>query len=118
MGATRISWNNKQEFLQTVILQHPNFNIALGAELYQWSESGEHQVIAFASRAIIGSECNYITTEKEMFSIIFACQKFRTYILEYPVIVRTDHQALSYFRNSKLMHGRLIRWMLMGERTL
>lgn len=114
----------KQRFLQTVILCHPDFsktlylntdasNISVGAELYQLDEEGEHRVLAFASRKLLESEKNYCVTEKELLSIVFACTKFRTFLLGNKVIVRSDHRALSFLKNCKLTHGRLVRWTLL-----
>ena len=86
----------KDKFLATIILCHPNFklpffmncdasNISLGTTLYQEDEKGQHQVISFASRSLNQCEKNYTVTEKELLSVVFACGKFRTYILGYPV---------------------------------
>ena len=57
-------------------------------------------------------ERNYNTTEKELLSVVFACNKFRTYILGYPVTVRSDHKSISFLKRCKLSHGRLTRWVL------
>ena len=115
--------NIKEKFLETVMLRHPNFkdpfymncdasDTSLGAELYQEDEEGNHLVVSFASRILNESEKNYSVTEKELLSIVFACNKFRTYILGYKITVRTDHKSISFLRNCKLSHGRLTRWTL------
>ena len=57
-------------------------------------------------------ERNYHVTEKELLSVVFSCGKFRTYILGYPITVRTDHKSISFLKNCKLSHGRLTRWIL------
>ena len=80
--------------------------------MFQLDGSDNHQVVAFASRSLLNSEKNYTTTEKEALSIVFACRKFRTYLLGNKVIIRSDHQALTFLKNCKLTHGRLVRWML------
>jgi hypothetical protein len=113
----------KRKFLQCVMLKHPDFskafylncdasNVSLGAELYQEDANGEHLVIAFASRVLSACERNYTVTELEMLSVVFACSKFRTYILGHEIVVRSDHKAISFFRECKLSHGRLTRWIL------
>ena len=43
---------------------------------------------------------------------MFACEKFRTYILGYQLTVRTDHKSISFLKNCRLKHGRLTRWTL------
>ena len=100
------------------MLHHPNFNkrffincdasnISLGSELYQEDEEGNHGVISFASRVLSSCERNYTVTEKELLSVVFSCIKFRTFILGYPVTIRTDHRSISFLKNCKLNHGRL-----------
>ena len=114
----------KDKFLEVVILHHPNFkqpfflncdasNISLGTTLYQEDKNGNHLVISFASRTLNQCEKNYNVTEKELLSVVFACGKFCTYILGYPVTVRTDHKSISFLRRCKLSHGRLTRWILL-----
>ena len=113
----------KDNFLKTIMLQHPNFNrpffmncdasdISLGSVLYQEDDDGNHQVVSFASRILNHCERNYHVTEKELLSVVFSCGKFRTYILGYPITVRTDHKSISFLKNCKLSHGRLTRWIL------
>ena len=87
-------------------------DVSLGSILYQEDDQGNHLVVSFASRVLNKSERNYHTTEKELLSIVFACNKFRTYILGYSLMVRTDHKSISFLKNCKLSHGRLTRWTL------
>ena len=35
-----------------------------------------------------------------------------TYILGYPITVRSDHKSISFLKHCKLNHGRLTRWVL------
>ena len=108
----------KETFLNTVILHHPDFkkpffmncdasDVSLGAALYQEDEKGQHLVISFASRILNSCERNYHVTEKELLSVVFACNKFRTYILGYTITVRSDHKSISFLKQCKLSHGRL-----------
>ena len=87
-------------------------NVSLGSALYQEDEEGNQLVISFASRVLNSCERNYNITEKELLSVVFACNKFRTYILGYSIPVRTDHKSISFLKNCKLSHGRLTRWIL------
>ena len=45
--------------------------------------------------------------------MVFACDKFRTYIVDSKVIVHTDHTAKKYLMKKKDAKPRLIRWVLL-----
>ena len=51
-------------------------------------------VIHYASKTLDNSHQNYATTEKEFLAVVFACDKFRSYIVDSKVIVHTDHAAI------------------------
>lgn len=69
-------------------------------------------VISFASRKLNDCEWKYNVTEKELLSVIFACNKFCMYILGYPITVHSDHICISFLKWCKLSHGQLMRWIL------
>ena len=45
--------------------------------------------------------------------MVFACNKFRSYIVDSKVIVHTDHVAIKYLMEKKDVKPRLIRWVLL-----
>ena len=45
--------------------------------------------------------------------VIFALEKFRSYLIGTKVIVFTDHAALRYLLSKKEVKPRLIRWILL-----
>lgn len=113
----------KRALITTPILQPPKegepFEImsdasdyAVGAVLGQ-REGKNLNVIHYASRLLDGEQQNFGTTEKEMLAIVFACDKFRSYIVGSKVIVHTDHRALKYLLTKKDAKPRLIRWVLL-----
>ena len=53
------------------------------------------------------------TTEKEFLAVVFACDKFRPYIVDSKVIVHTDHAAIKYLMEKKDAKPRLIQWVLL-----
>ncbi|CAN6704221.1 unnamed protein product [Malus baccata var. baccata] len=85
---------------------------ALGAVLGQRKEKRPH-VIYYASRTLNDEQLNYSTTEKELLAVVFALDKFRSYLLGTKVIIYTDHAALKYLFTKKEAKPRLIRWMLL-----
>ena len=68
-----------------------------------------YYAIYYASKTFNEAQENYSTTEKEMLAMVFACEKFRPYILGSHVIVHTDHEAIKYLLENKYAKPRLIR---------
>ena len=50
-----------------------------------------------------------------MLDVVFACDKFRSYLIGTKVIVFIDHAALRYLFGKKDAKPRLIRWILLQE---
>ena len=69
--------------------------------------------IYYASKTFNEVQENFSTIEKEMLVIVFACEKFRPYILGSHVIVHTDHVAIKYLMANKDEKPRLIKWVLL-----
>ena len=87
-------------------------DFAMGAVLGQRKEK-IFRAIYYASRTFNEAQENYSTTEKKMLAIVFACEKFRPYILGSHVIVHTDHATIKYLMSKKEAKPRLIRWVLL-----
>ena len=56
---------------------------------------------------------NYTTIEKELLAVVFALDKFRSYLVGTKVTVFTDHSAIKYLISKKDAKPRLIRWILL-----
>ena len=87
-------------------------DFAMGAVLGQIDEK-VFKAIYYASKTFNEAQENYSTTKKEMLAIVFACDKFRPYILGSHVIIHTDHAAIKYLMAKKEAKPRLIRWVLL-----
>ena len=83
------------------IIRCPNWNLpfeimcytsdyAIGAVLGQ-REDKKAFVIYYASKTLDSAQANYTTTEKEFLAIVFALEKFRSYIVGSPVTIFTYH---------------------------
>ena len=81
---------------------------AMGAVLGQRTDK-TFKAIYYASKTFNKAQENYPTTEKEMLAIVFACEKFRAYILGSHGIVHTDHSTIKYLMAKKDVKPRLIR---------
>lgn len=99
----------KELFCESVVLEPPDIHkpyvlttdasdYALGATLSQLDENCEAGVIAFASRTLKGAEVGYKTTEKELLAIVWALNKFQSYLKGAKIKVITDHRALIFLK--------------------
>nr|GEZ42573.1 DNA-directed DNA polymerase [Tanacetum cinerariifolium] len=69
--------------------------------------------IHYASKTMTQAETNYTTTEKEMLAVVYAFEKFRSYLIMNKRIVYTDHSALKYLFTKKDAKSRLLCWILL-----
>ncbi|CAL2238604.1 unnamed protein product [Prunus armeniaca] len=118
------AFNKLKELLTSApIIQPPDWNFpfelmcdasdyAVGAVLGQKVHNVPH-AIYYASRTLNDAQLNYSTTEKELLAVIFALEKFRSYLIGTKVIVFSDHAALRYLFQKKDAKPRLIRWTLL-----
>ncbi|XP_019089243.1 PREDICTED: uncharacterized protein LOC104733997 [Camelina sativa] len=113
----------KQELVSAPIVQPPDWDLpfevmcdasdfAVGAVLGQRKDKKLH-AIYYASRTLDEAQRNYATTEKELLAVVFAFEKFRSYLVGSKVIVHTDHAALRYLMQKKDAKPRLLRWILL-----
>lgn len=113
----------KKHFLEDIIVEYPDYKqdfylstdasrTHIGAELYQINEQGQHRTLGFISRTLKPPERQYYTTELELLAIVFGCQKYRNYILGYPIHILTDHKALTFLNSCQLLNARLMRWSI------
>ncbi|GJS37367.1 reverse transcriptase domain-containing protein [Tanacetum coccineum] len=79
---------------------------AIGAVLGQRIEK-HFRPIHYASKTMTEAETNYTTTEKEMLAVVYAFEKFRSYLIMNKSVVYTDHSALKYLFNKKDAKARL-----------
>ena len=68
---------------------------AIGAVLGQRKDK-KPVVICYASRTLNSAQKSYTTIEKQLLAVIFALEKFRSYILGSQIVVFTDHSPLKY----------------------
>ena len=69
----------------------------LGACLLQ-----DGQPIAYASKSLTDTETRYANIERELLAIVFACQRFNTYVLGRPFTVESDHKPLEMIHQKSL----------------
>jgi hypothetical protein len=113
----------KTSLITAPVMQPPNWRLpfeimfdasdyAVGAVLGQRKDKKLH-VIYYASRTLDPAQMNYATTEKELLAVVFALDKFRSYLVGAKIIIYTDHAAIRYLLSKKDAKPRLLRWILL-----
>jgi hypothetical protein len=126
----------KQHLTETVLLQHPkpftpfirdtdvsgqNIGAVLQHDvnatpikedfsLEEYSKKIKNSVlrpIAYESQKMSKTEKNYSAQEQELLAIVHALKHFRGYVEGSPVLVRTDHESLKYFKTQRHVNRRL-----------
>nr|GEZ59826.1 DNA-directed DNA polymerase [Tanacetum cinerariifolium] len=93
-------------------LMYDASDFAIGAVLGQRQEK-HFRPIHYASKTMTEAESNYTTTEKEMLAMMYAFEKFRSYLIANKSIEYTDHSALKYLFAKKDSKARLLHWVLL-----
>ena len=96
-----------------VVISADASQCGLGAALMQ-----DGQPICYASRSLNSAEMNYAQIEKEILSIVFACEKFHQYIYGKHTVVENDHKPLQFIFNKPLNESppRIQRFLLRLQR--
>ena len=105
------------------VIQLPNWSLSfeimcdtsdyvVGAVLGQRKDKKPY-VIYYASKTLNIAQMNYTTTKKELLAVVFASEKFRSYLVGSPVIVFSDHTVLKYLFSKKDSKTRLVQWILL-----
>ena len=95
----------KTRLTSASVLAFPNFDQdfvletdasiqGLGAILSQKDQDGRQHPPAYASRALTGSEKNYLIRELETLAVVWGLKHFRYYPYGHRVTVLTDHSAV------------------------
>ena len=71
-------------------------------------------MIYYASKTLDSSQSNYITTEKVFLAVVFALEKFRSFVGS-PVTIFMDHAVLKYLLSKQDTKPRLTRWILLCQ---
>ncbi|GKC91656.1 reverse transcriptase domain-containing protein, partial [Tanacetum coccineum] len=87
-------------------------DFAIGAVLGQRHDK-HFRPIHYTSKIMNEVESHYTTTEKEMLAVVYAFEKFWSYLILNKSIVYTDHSALKYLFAKKDSKASLLRWVLL-----
>nr|GEW91977.1 reverse transcriptase domain-containing protein [Tanacetum cinerariifolium] len=98
-------------------LMYDASNFVVGAILGQRIKK-HFRPIHYASKMMNEAKSNYTTTKKEMLAVIYAFEKFRSYLIMNKSIVYTNHSALKYLFAKKDAKVRLLRWILLLKNSI
>ncbi|GJY46149.1 reverse transcriptase domain-containing protein [Tanacetum coccineum] len=84
-------------------------DFAIGAVLGQ-RKNKHFQPIYYASKTMTEAQAHYTTTEKELLAVVYAFEKFRSYLVLPKSIVYTDHSAIKYLFAIKYSFGASTSW--------
>nr|GEY87615.1 hypothetical protein [Tanacetum cinerariifolium] len=87
-------------------------DFTIGAVLGQKDGKNFHPIY-FASKTLNPAQQKYTVTKKELMVVVFAFNKFRSYLILSKTIVHTDHSALRHLFKKQDAKPRLIRWILL-----
>ena len=87
-------------------------DLAVGAVLRQRVE-GKPYVVYYASKTLNEAQKNYTNTEKELLAVVYALDKFRSYLIGLDIVIFTNHSTLKYLLTKQNSKARLIRWVLL-----
>jgi hypothetical protein len=98
----------KHQLTQAPVLQVPDFNKQFVIETYA-SDYGigamlmqEHHPIAYLSKSLGPRNHALSVYEKECLAILLAIDKWRSYLLHQPFIIKTDHRSLQYLTDQRV----------------
>nr|GEY85327.1 reverse transcriptase domain-containing protein [Tanacetum cinerariifolium] len=113
----------KTKLCEAPILIAPNWDMpfelmcdasdfAIGAVLGQRQDK-HFRPIHCTSKTMTEAESKYTTTKKEMLTVVYAFEKFRSYLILNKSIVYTDHSSMKYLFQKKDSKARLLQWVLL-----
>ena len=100
------------DWSRPMIIQADASDMGIGAVLAQKDIDNKEYVIEYYSYKFSDREKKYAPTEKEMLAVLKAIRHFKYYIEFNELTIYSDHHALQYLMNMKVMSGRLSRWIL------
>lgn len=69
----------------------------------------------YINKKLAGVELNCIVVEKEFHIVVYAVNKFRHFIIGYPMYIHIDHSIIRYLMNKYDVNSRVIRWLLLVQ---
>ncbi|XP_076891846.1 uncharacterized protein LOC143543396 [Bidens hawaiensis] len=114
----------KNKLVEAPILMSPDWSLpfeimcdtsdyTVGAVLGQGMDK-KPVAIYYVSKTLSDAQINYTTMEKELLMVVYALDKFRSYLWRSKVVF-SDHSAVKYLTEKKDAKPCLIRWILLHQ---
>ena len=68
--------------------------------------------VYYASRVKTEAERKYTEAELVLSSLVYACRKFRTYLISKPFVVLTNYTLLPQLVNNSILFRSMMRWLV------
>ncbi|GJX41887.1 reverse transcriptase domain-containing protein [Tanacetum coccineum] len=111
-GGMTVITNEENELIPTRLVTGWR-RLRIGAVLRGTRKKQAFQPKLLASKTMNEAQTHYTTTEKELLAVVYAFEKFRSYLVMSKSIVYTDHSAIKYLFAKKDAKARLMRWILL-----
>ena len=86
--------------------------LAIAGVLSQTDDKGHEQPITFFSKKLDSTQQKWSTVEREAFAVIEMLNRVRVWVFGYKIYLFSDHNPLSYLRDSASKSAKLMRWGL------
>ena len=88
----------------------------IGAVLFQQGADTIQRPVGYFSKTLSDAERNYSIYKLELFAIVRAIKHFRIYLSHHPLLLRTDNQAILWWKRQVIPPGDVIaRWFAFLE---
>ncbi|KAM1658785.1 hypothetical protein ACFXTN_042909 [Malus domestica] len=95
------------DFTKPFTLECDASNFGIGVVLSQ-----AHHPIEFLSKPLAPKHHSLSVYDKEMLAVVFAVQKWRSYLMGHHFTILTDHQTLKYFLDQRITTPAQQKWLL------
>ena len=103
-------WNEEQQkafqdlkkmLSQVLFLFNPSLREILSwtqiGAVFSQEQDGQGRVVAYGSKMLTKTECNYCNTRRELMAVIYFVTQFKHFLLGCKFLIRTDNSAVRYW---------------------
>ena len=86
--------------------------VGVGAILAQMDDDAHDYVVEYYSKALTATERKWCTTDRELYAVILAMEKFKSYLEGRKFTLVVDHAPLVYLASMRDLSDKHHRWLL------